>query len=317
MLVGAFIYAHMRPDILHSIKVWVSAFRLRTLPLSFSLVIMGTAVAMGEARPSTYLLLFTLITTLFLQILSNLSNDYGDSVRGVDGEGRVGPCRAIQSGEISPGQMRVAIVVFAVLSLISGVLLLGVAYRHVGLAPVITLLAVGLLCIVAAITYTVGRHPYGYAGLGDLSVFIFFGLVGVGGTYFLQRGSMGAEIALPAISVGLLSCGVLNMNNMRDVENDARMGKRTIPTIIGIRNAARYQCGLMTLATAGMACHIAIYGIALQYLSLVAAIPFVANAIRTLRLYNDTRYLDSQLKVISASTFAMSVIFCVTSVAWQ
>lgn len=278
---------------------------------------MGTSVAIGETRPSPYLLLFTTVTTLFLQILSNLSNDYGDSVKGVDGDGRVGPCRAIQSGAISPVQMRRAMGVFAMLSLISGVRLLGVAYGHVGLAPVITLLVVGLLCIVAAITYTVGRRPYGYAGLGDLSVFIFFGLVGVGGTYFLQRGSLNAEIVLPAISVGLLSCGVLNMNNMRDVDNDARMGKRTIPTIIGIRNAARYQCGLMTLATVGMACHITIYGIASQYLSLIAAIPFVANAVKTQKLYNDASYLDGQLKVISISTFAMSVIFCVTSLAWK
>lgn len=307
----------MRSNILHNIKVWISAFRLRTLPLSFSLVIMGTAVAIGETGTSPYLLLFNTVTTLFLQILSNLSNDYGDSVRGVDGDGRVGPCRAIQSGEISTGQMRRAIGVFAVLSLISGVGLLGVAYRHVGLAPVVTLLVVGLFCIVAAITYTVGKHPYGYAGLGDLSVFIFFGLVGVGGTYFLQRGSLNAEIVLPAVSVGLLSCGVLNMNNMRDVDNDARMGKRTIPTIIGIRNAARYQCGLMVLATVGMACHITIYGIAPQYLSLIAAIPFVVNAVRTQKLYKDTSYLDGQLKIISISTFAMSVIFGVTSLAWR
>lgn len=283
--------------------------------MSFSLVIMGTSVAIGETGTSLYLLLFTTVTTLFLQILSNLSNDYGDSVRGVDGEGRIGPCRAIQSGEISPWQMKAAIVVFAVLSLISGVALLCVAYAHVGLAPVITLLAVGLLCIAAAITYTVGKHPYGYAGLGDLSVFIFFGLVGVGGTYFLQKGCLDAEIVLPAVSVGLLSCGVLNMNNMRDADNDARMGKRTIPTIIGIRNAARYQCALMILATAGMACHITTYGIAPQYLCLIAAVPFVVNAVRTLKLYKDASYLDSQLKVISISTFAMSVIFCVTSLA--
>lgn len=305
----------MQSNILRKIKVWVSAFRLRTLPLSFSLVIMGTSVAIGGKGTSLYLLLFTLTTTLFLQVLSNLSNDYGDSVRGVDGEGRVGPCRAIQSGEITPSQMKVAIVVFAVLSLISGIGLLGVAYGHVGLAPVVALLAVGLLCIVAAITYTVGKHPYGYAGLGDLSVFIFFGLVGVGGTYFLQKGCLDAEIVLPAISVGLLSCGVLNMNNMRDVDNDSRMGKRTIPTIIGIRNAARYQCGLMVLATVGMASHITIYGIASQYLSLIAAIPFVVNAVRTLKLYKDTCYLDSQLKAISISTFAMSVIFCVATLA--
>lgn len=307
----------MRSNILRKIKVWVSAFRLRTLPLSFSLVIMGTSVAIGGRGTSLYLLLFTLTTTLFLQVLSNLSNDYGDSVRGVDGEGRVGPCRAIQSGEITPSQMKVAIVVFAVLSLISGIGLLGVAYGHVGLAPVVALLAVGLLCIVAAITYTVGKHPYGYAGLGDLSVFVFFGLVGVGGTYFLQKGCLDAKIVLPAISVGLLSCGVLNMNNMRDVDNDARMGKRTIPTIIGIRNAARYQCGLMVLATVGIASHITIYGIAPQYLSLIAAIPFVVNAVRTLKLYKDTSYLDSQLKAISISTFAMSVIFCVATLAWR
>lgn len=299
---------------LHTVKAWISAFRLRTLPLSFSLVIMGTAVAMsGESKPSALIFALTLLTTLFLQILSNLSNDYGDSANGVDSAERLGPCRAVQSGEISLSQMKRAMVVFSVLSFVSGVGLLWAGYERVGLWPVASLLIVGVLCIVAAITYTVGKHPYGYAGLGDLSVFIFFGLVGVGGTYFLQTGVLDAKIVLPSVSVGLLSCGVLNMNNMRDVENDRKAGKRTLPVIIGLHNAALYQCALMILPVFGMICQIAFYGIGEQAACLLAAFPFVQNARTVTWMYDNPKYLDGQLKVISISTFAMAVIFCVVA----
>lgn len=297
-------------------RAWIMAFRLRTLPLSFSVVIMGTAVSIGDGGPRMVTLGLTLLTTLFLQILSNISNDYGDSVKGTDGADRVGPERAVQSGVISLSEMRRAIMVFAGLSLAAGLVLLWAAYASVGAGPVLTLLAVGVLCIAAAITYTVGRHPYGYAGLGDLSVFVFFGLVGVVGTYFIQTGVIGAKVVLPAVSVGLLSCGVLNMNNMRDLENDRRAGKRTLPVIMGLRLAAAYQIGLMVCAVAGMACQIALFGVWEQCICLVGAVPLLVNAARVWGRREDVAYLDGQLKVISLSTFAMSVIFCAASAVW-
>lgn len=296
-----------------TLNIWISAFRLRTLPLSFALVIMGSAVAAqnGVFKPGLFMLI--LLTTLFLQILSNLSNDYGDSVSGADQAGRVGPTRAVQSGAISLPQMKNAMIVFAVLSLLSGLLLLYTAYQQIGIAPVAILLAIGLLCIVAAITYTVGKHPYGYVGLGDISVFIFFGLVGVVGTYTLHSGAPSANIWLPAISVGLLSCGVLNMNNMRDMESDTRAGKRTIPIIIGLKSAKSYQFLLMLTAIICMIAYIVVFGKVTQLLCIIAMPPFVINAIKVIKPDVSTAFLDSQLKKISISTFAMSVLFMIGS----
>ncbi len=291
------------------ISNWISAFRLRTLPLSFSLVIMGAALALQQGKFNLTLFLLTLLTTLFLQILSNLSNDYGDTVNGADLAGREGPARAVQSGAISVAGMRKAIVVFAILSFAAGSTLLGVAYNHVGWMPVATLLGIGILCIIAAITYTVGKHPYGYAGLGDLSVFIFFGLVGVVGTYYLQAGELHGSIWLPAISVGFLSCGVLNMNNMRDEESDRRANKRTIPTYIGRRGAAIYQTCLISIAILIFTTYVTLYGSTAQFICAIAYIPLVKNIIGVLKRHEDKAFLDSQLKVISISTFALSLLF--------
>ncbi len=298
---------------MQTIKIWVSAFRLRTLPLSFALVIMGSAVAIQEGKFNIEIFLLILLTTLFLQILSNLSNDYGDSVSGADQAGRVGPARAVQSGAISLPQMKKAMIVFAILSLLSGLLLLYTAYLQIGFASVAILLTIGLLCIAAAITYTVGKHPYGYVGLGDISVFIFFGLVGVVGTYTLLTGGPSTSIWLPAISVGLLSCGVLNMNNIRDIESDTRAGKRTVPIIIGLKSAQRYQVILMTVAIACMISYIGIFGKPWQLLCVAAMPPFVMNAVNVLKPDASTTFYDSQLKVISISTFAMSTLFLIGS----
>ena len=168
-----------------SISNWIKAFRLRTLPLSFSLIIVGSALAYERGLFQLSIFVAAIITTLFLQILSNVSNDYGDAVSGADFAGRVGPERAVQSGAISLQDMRKAIVCFSILSLLSGIVLLCVAMPSLGIQGVLIMFAIGLACIVAAICYTVGKRPYGYVGLGDLSVFIFFGLVGVAGSYVL------------------------------------------------------------------------------------------------------------------------------------
>lgn len=291
-----------------TIQAWVSAFRLRTLPLSLSVVATGSALAAQEGRLSVPTLGLCLTTTLFLQILSNLSNDYGDTVHGADGSDRLGPMRAVQSGAISLSQMRRAMVVFTLLSLASGVALLVEASGTIGNATTFEFLVLGILCIAASITYTNGRHPYGYHGLGDASVFLFFGLVGVGGCYFLHTGHLAWPVALPATAVGLLSVSVLNMNNIRDMESDRAAGKKTVPLRIGRRGAKAYQAVVVVTAVALLSAYIALFGTRAQWICTLAAVPLLSNAIGSLR-HDDAAYFDSQLRLVSLSTFAFSLLF--------
>ncbi len=299
-----------------TIQAWVSAFRLRTLPLSLSVVATGSALAAQEGRLSVPTLGLCLTTTLFLQILSNLSNDYGDSVHGADGSDRLGPMRAVQSGAISLRQMRRAMVVFTLLSLASGVALLVEASGTIGNATTFEFLVLGILCIAASIAYTNGRHPYGYHGLGDASVFLFFGLVGVGGCYFLHTGHLAWPVALPATAVGLLSVGVLNMNNIRDMESDRAAGKKTVPLRIGRRGAKAYQAVVVVTAVALLSAYIALFGTRAQWICSLAAVPLISNAVGSLRR-DDAAYFDSQLRLVSLSTFAFSLLFFVACAAAQ
>lgn len=183
--------------------------------------------------------LLAVLTTTLLQILSNLANDYGDSVHGADNIDRQGPTRAVQSGVISKEEMKRAMILFAVLSFISGTVLLYVAVANVLIF--LSFVALGIIAIVAAITYTSGSNPYGYAGLGDLSVFLFFGLVGVLGTYFLHSMQFSSALLFPAMSLGFFSAAVLNINNIRDIESDTKAGKRSIPVRIGRSAAVKYN----------------------------------------------------------------------------
>lgn len=295
----------------NKIKAWVSAFRLRTLALSFALIVVGAALALqvGAFDGATFAL--ALVTTLMLQILSNLSNDYGDSVTGVDAQGRKGPERAVQSGAISLSEMRVAMVLFAVLSLLSGCSLLWQCYGRLGFDGIAVLFVIGILCIVAAITYTVGRKPYGYMGLGDLSVFIFFGLVGVAGSNALFVGMPTLSVWLPAVSVGLLSVGVLNMNNLRDHDSDKASGKRTLVVMMGKAWAQRYQVWLVCLSFVSIALYVILFGRFAQLICLVAFVPLFRHLRVVWRHGDDAPVLDSQLKVVSLSTAAMSLLFFV------
>jgi len=226
------------------LKSWVSAFRLRTLPLSFSNIILGTAIAMTKYEISYSIFILILTTTLLLQIVSNLANDYGDAKKGTDNENRVGPERAVQSGNISLPQMKMGIIISSFLALLSGFSLLYIAFKGQFDFTFITFFIIGLLAIIAAIKYTVGKKAYGYSGMGDLFVFIFFGLVGVLGTYFLLTKSFDLMVILPAITMGGFSTAVLNLNNMRDIKNDAAVGKNTLVVKIGADKAKQYHYGL-------------------------------------------------------------------------
>jgi 1,4-dihydroxy-2-naphthoate octaprenyltransferase len=229
-------------------KNWLQAFRLKTLPLAFASITMGAFAANIQNVFSWQIYLLALLTALFLQILSNLANDYGDFKKGTDNSNRVGPTRALQSGIISEGAMLKAVILFSLFSLVSGLLLLWVSLKDFGDTNTLIMLSVGLAAIAAAIKYTVGKNAYGYSGLGDAFVFIFFGIVSVLGTYFLMAKTIDSSVFLPAISVGGLAVGVLNINNLRDIENDKASNKITLAVRLGRKRTKTYQT-ILTLVS--------------------------------------------------------------------
>lgn len=222
------------------IKIWIEAFRLRTLPLALAGVGMGNLLALvkGHFRPQIFFL--TVLTALALQILSNLSNDYGDSVHGADHSGRTGPKRAVQSGAISRKSMKLGMAIFGTIAFILGVILLWVSFEN-NPAKAFPLFLVGLLSLAAAYFYTNGSRPYGYMALGDVSVFLFFGMVAVFGGHYLHNQVISPYPLLPSLALGLWSTAVLNANNMRDMESDQAAGKFTIPLWLGLRKAKIYH----------------------------------------------------------------------------
>lgn len=236
-----------------NIKDWISAMRLRTLPLAASAITLGVAVADLRYRADLTVGLLCLTTAICLQILSNFANDYGDFTKGTDNDKRIGNMRALQSGAITVGQMRFAIVLFVLLSLLCGISLLYKATNGLLNPAFLGFLLLGIVAIAAAIKYTVGKNAYGYSGLGDIAVFFFFGPVSVIGTFLLSTGlefSLQQDwiVLFPSFAVGLLSTAVLNTNNIRDIENDRNSGKFTIPVKIGLSNARVYHSLLIVLS---------------------------------------------------------------------
>lgn len=226
---------------------WIAAARLRTLPLAFSSIILGTCLAASHGHYNVWVFVLCLLTTLCYQVLSNYANDYGDGVKGTDAD-RVGEKRAVASGDITARQMKKAVWLFAILSFVFGTWLSIIATHGLPLVVTLGFIGLGVLAIVAAITYTVGRRAYGYRGLGDISVLIFFGIVGVVGSYFLQTNSISKAVFMPATAVGFLAIGVLNLNNMRDLESDKQHGKKTLPVLMGLKAAKVYHGFLLILA---------------------------------------------------------------------
>lgn len=226
-------------------KSWIEAARPRTLPLALSSIFMGSILAAYNEVFDAQIFGLACLTTILLQVMSNFANDYGDTQNGADSADRVGPARAVQSGEITPEQMKKAIYITGALAFISGVLLLLKAFWPAHTAYLYSFLGFGILSILAAYFYTAGSKPYGYAGLGDLSVFLFFGLLGVMGTFFLYAKHISLAESLPAISCGLLAVGVLNLNNIRDINSDKAAGKHTIPVRLGKSKAIIYHLSLL------------------------------------------------------------------------
>lgn len=296
---------------------WIEAARLRTLPLSVSGIIVGSMYAL--AYPTTNVLTptevfnwqlfgFAILTTLGLQVLSNFANDYGDGVKGTDNEDRIGPKRAIQSGVISPEAMKRAIIITSVLTFISAVLLIYFAFGEDNIGYSILFLILGLLAIASAIRYTVGNTAYGYRGYGDLFVFVFFGLVSTLGVNFLYSKELDYKLFLPAIAIGFLSVGVLNLNNMRDEESDKKSGKNTIVVKIGGAKAKKYHYFLVISAMILVLVFAILNNFQFdQYIFVVAYFPLISH-LMTVYKNKDPKKLDPELKKLAISTFLLSVL---------
>ena len=288
-------------------KIWLHAFRLRTLPLAVSCIAMGGFLAVADKAFQWDIFLLCILTTIFLQILSNLANDYGDSIHGADSIDRKGPQRAVQSGRISTAQMKIAVIIFVVLCLLSGSMLLIVSFG-INWQAILFFFCLGLLSIAAAIAYTVGQKPYGYAGLGDLSVLIFFGLVGVLGSYYLFTQRISWHQILPALSCGFFSIGVLNVNNIRDIESDRRAGKFSIPVRIGRDKAIRYHWFLLLAGIFSAIVYTLLTAASWWSWIFLLSLPlFLRNGLAVTKKPSDQ--LDPYLKQMALSTLVFVMLF--------
>lgn len=291
---------------MNNVKIWLEAFRLRTLPLSMSGIILGTALAYRDGFSDGVVFALSMLTTLLFQILSNLANDLGDHLKGADNANRVGPERSTQSGKISAAQMKNAVLLFSILSLLSASALVWKASLYFSSEKVIAFMTLGVACILAALGYTLGKKAYGYLGLGDVFVFLFFGLVSVLGVYNLYVDAISFKPTLLAVTIGLLSAAVLNLNNLRDHENDKVVGKQTLIVRIGFVNGKIYHMSLIFFAFAAAGLY---YYLNFE-LGLLAMLPFVVLSLhaKKVRVTTIPRDLDPELKKVALMTFAFSVL---------
>lgn len=289
-------------------KHWVEAARVRTLPLSVSGIIVGSFYAMSQGMFNWKIVVFALLTTLGLQILSNFANDYGDGVKGTDNKDRIGPMRAIQSGVISPAAMKKAMVLTSVITLLFAVLLIYFAFKDHYLLYSFIFFVLGILAIASAIRYTVGKGAYGYRGFGDVFVFVFFGLVSTFGVYFMFSKSIDWLLLLPAIAIGFLSVGVLNLNNMRDEASDRKSGKNTLVVKMGGAAAKKYHYFLVISAMILVLVFAFLNDFHFdQYIFVVAYFPMISHLITVYRNQNP-KFLDPELKKLAISTFLLAVL---------
>ena len=290
-------------------QAWLESLRPKTLPLAFAAIIVGTVLAWEQGHFDPWVALLALITAGLLQILSNLANDYGDAVKGSDKPDRIGPLRGMQKGVITPQQMKRALIVTVVLICLFGLALLCAAWQSVG--DFIGFLALGGLSIVAAITYTVGKTPYGYRGFGDISVFLFFGLLGVLGSYYLFTHTLQWDLLLPATACGLLATAVLNINNVRDIESDAASGKITLAVRLGRNRAIAYHWGLLGAALLATIAFLLTQPASVWPWIFLPAIKPLTDAARTLRESFDGEVLTGALKKTAISAFLFSLLLSV------
>lgn len=288
-------------------RAYIRSFRLRTLPLSVAGIVLGTLLAAADGEFHAVRFLLAIVTVLLLQILSNVANELGDTLHGTDGDDRQGMVYSLQSGEISIAEMKRLIVWLIVLAAVSGVALVGSSFSALFSREGVVMLALGGLAIVAALGYTLGRNPYGYMALGDVSVFLFFGLLSTIGAHFLMTSEVDWLVALPASACGLWSVGVLNINNIRDIESD-RENRITVPILLGVRRAKIYQVILELLPFALLTIYSLVRGSGwTDYLFWLFLPLYIAHLQGVWRA--EGRALDSRLPQLSLLTVASCVAF--------
>jgi len=295
---------------LFSMKKWILAARLRTLPLSLSGLLLAGFIAKSEGIFRNDIFFLSLLTTLAFQILSNFANDYGDAVKGTDAN-RVGEQRAVASGLITQNQMKIAIGTMVAISLVCVAALLYVSFYPNDMKYIYIFLGLGVASIFAAMAYTMGKKPYGYIGLGDVFVFLFFGILAVAGGEFLYSKVFQWQILLPAASMGCWSVAVLNLNNMRDVKNDVKNNKITVASKLGFQKSKYYQMALMTIPFALSALYVTMSPLKQGKLSgfVFLILIFFANAIRRqIFAVKDPKDFDPFLKQVAMLALFFAVL---------
>lgn len=291
-----------------NISLWISTMRLRTLPLSVSGIILASCFAEYNGYFNWKICVLAIITTLSLQVLSNLANDYGDGIKGTDNDQRIGPERAIQTGKISPDQMFNAIRINILISIVLAFVLIYTSFGVKHFLLTMIFFALGITSIIAAIRYTIGSNAYGYRGLGDIFVFIFFGLVSVIGCYVLFAKTIDHVVFLPACTIGLLSMGVLNLNNMRDLVSDKKSNKITLAVKLGQGKVKLYHTTLIILAMVlsalfGILYYTNIYNL----IYVVAYIPLIIHLVKVNKV-TDPKLFDPELKKLALSTVLLAIL---------
>lgn len=295
------------------LKAWVSAARLRTLPLSISGIITAAAAAAHIGQYRSIIFWLAIATTLGFQVLSNFANDYGDGVKGTDNDDRVGPARALQSGLLTERELKRGMIFTAVITLLLASMLIFAAFGNNNFVLSLLFFNLGIAAIIAAVKYTVGKSAYGYRAMGDVFVFIFFGLVGVLGCYFLFTETITDYIFLPAITIGLLSVAVLNLNNMRDRLTDVKVNKNTLAVILGESKVKSYHTALILGGFTSAVVYFFLQSKGLySFLPLIAFIPLFMNIIKVYKT-DIPKNLDPELKKVALSTFLFSILFFITT----
>ena len=281
--------------------------RLRTLPLSLAGVILGVMLAADKTDVSPWTAALIFLTTVCLQILSNLSNELGDTLSGTDSADRQGPKYALGSGDMTIGDIKKLILMFIGLCVISGLAMIQVSFGSLFKTESICLEALGAAAIVGAMKYTLGKNPYGYRGLGDVFVFIFFGLVSVlGGYYVAARELPSLIMLLPASAIGCFSVGVLNVNNIRDMKTDA-VNRVTVAIKLGMKGARIYQTILVTLGWALILVFCAVYDFAPGHYIFIITLPLYIKHLQGVWTRSE-RALDPMLPMLVISTFFLSIL---------
>ena len=289
------------------LKVWLKAVRLRTLPLSVSGILIGNSLCFQDPKFSGILFVLMLFTAISFQIISNFANDYGDGVKGTDNDNRLGPKRVLQQGLLSREILKKGIVIISLISLLLAFVLIFLAFGSNSWYYILIFIGLSFASVWAAIFYTVGNKAYGYYGFGDLFVFLFFGGVSVLGAYFIQLKTFSYPAILLSLVVGFLSVGVLNLNNMRDIDNDAFVGKRTLVVIMGAAIAKKYHLLLLIVSVSILVYVFSSVSIRFFWIPYLAIIPLIVHFISVLK-NSKPKFFDPELKKLSLSIFFLSLL---------